>query len=426
MLTTRPRGTNDLLPRETPLWRKVEQTIHQICADYGYREIRTPIFEHTELFLRGVGETTDIVEKEMYTFTDRGDRSITLRPEGTAPAVRAFLEHKMYADAQPTKLYYIGPMFRYGRPQAGRFRQFHQFGIEVFGSKSATVDAEVIMLAMDFYRRLGLKGLELHINSVGCPRCRAEHKKALHDFLTPKMEQLCDTCKDRRGRNPLRIFDCKSPVCREVIAGAPTITAMLCPDCANHFEQVQRYLELVDVPFIVDETMVRGLDYYTNTAFEIMVEGIGAQSSIAGGGRYNGLVEACGGPPTPGIGFGQGLERIIATMKRQGLADIESAGLDLYIVSVGEAAKKKAFVLLDRLRARHIRTDHDVMDRSVKAQMKQANHLGADYCLIIGDAELAANSATLKDMTSGEQEEVALDNLVPVVIERIAGRKDNG
>ncbi|WP_366922580.1 histidine--tRNA ligase [Metallumcola ferriviriculae] len=426
MLTTRPRGTNDQLPLQTLLWRKVEAVIHQICADYGYQEIRTPIFEHTELFKRGVGETTDIVEKEMYTFTDRGDRSLTLRPEGTAPAVRAFLENKMYADAQPTKLYYLGPMFRYGRPQAGRFRQFHQFGIEVFGSKDPVVDAEVITLAMDFYRRLGLKGLELHINSVGCPKCRMEHKQALHEFLEPKKDSLCETCQGRRERNPLRIFDCKSPVCQELIFGAPTVTSMLCPECAEHFEQVQQYLQLVGVPFAVDETMVRGIDYYTNTAFEIVVDGIGAQSSIAGGGRYDGLMEDCGGPSTPGIGFGQGLERILATMEQQGLVTTDDSKLDLFIVTMDDKAKQRSFVLLEQLRNNHVRSDHDVMKRSVKAQMKQADRMGANYCLIIGEVELKENKAVLKDMTSGEQEEIALEDVVEIVTAKAAGRKNNG
>lgn len=424
MLTTRPRGTNDLLPQEVQVWREVERVVHEICSEYGYQEIRTPIFEHTELFQRGVGETTDIVEKEMYTFTDRSDRNITLRPEGTAPTVRAFLEHKLYADAQPTKLYYMGPMFRYGRPQKGRFRQFHQFGVEVFGSRDPAVDAEVITLAMDFYQRLGLRGLELHINSVGCPKCRAEHREKLQQFLEPRAEDLCETCRGRRERNPLRIFDCKSPVCREIVKDAPTITASLCDQCAKHFAQVQEYLRSIDIPFMVDEGMVRGLDYYTNTAFEIIVEGIGAQSSIGGGGRYDGLVEECGGPAIPGVGFGLGLERIIATMKQQGLVEQKQQDLDAFIVALGEEADRKAFTILNELRRKHVKADHDVMGRSLKAQLKQANRLGAKYVLIIGEAELEKNVAVWKDMVSGEQSEIKLDSIVSTVVEKVTGRKE--
>jgi len=424
MLTKRPRGTNDFMPEETVFWRTLEQTVHQICSEYGYHELRTPIFEHTELFLRGVGETTDIVEKEMYSFTDRGDRSITLRPEGTAPTVRAFLEHKLYGNAQPTKFYYIGPMFRYGRPQAGRFRQFHQFGIEVFGSKDAAVDAEVITLAMDFFQRLGLTGLALHINSVGCPSCRETHKERLLAFLETKIGELCETCRGRREKNPLRIFDCKSSDCQDAIKGAPTIAENLCPDCAGHFEQVQNYLTAINIPFIVDETMVRGLDYYTNTAFEIMVEGIGAQSSIAGGGRYDGLVEQCGGPSTPGIGFGLGLERIITTMKQQGVAGVSGVNLDVYLITLGEIGKEQAFKILQQLRSRHVKADQDVMGRSLKAQMKQADKLGAEYVLIIGTEEVEKRIALLRNMASGDQEEVSFNRIAQYIAEKVSGRKE--
>ncbi|HWJ02606.1 MAG TPA: histidine--tRNA ligase, partial [Verrucomicrobiae bacterium] len=310
MLTQRPKGTNDILPGQVEKWHYVEDIIRQICREYGYQEVRTPVFEHTELFQRGVGETTDIVEKEMYTFVDKGERSITLRPEGTAGVCRAYAENKLYANPQPVKVYYVGPMFRYEKPQAGRFRQFNQFGIEVFGTVNPAVDAEVISLAMDFYERLGLKGLEVHINSVGCKKCRPVHKVKLQEFLKARLEKFCPNCQGRFERNPLRMLDCKSPICQELSAGAPTTTQCLCEDCADHFEKVKGYLDRVGVRYRVNERLVRGLDYYTKTAFEIMVEEIGAQSAICGGGRYDGLIEEIGGPPTPGIGFALGMERI--------------------------------------------------------------------------------------------------------------------
>ncbi|MBC7325718.1 MAG: histidine--tRNA ligase, partial [Moorella sp. (in: Bacteria)] len=372
MLTNRPRGTEDILPGEVDRWYLLEATAREVSHLYGYREIRTPVFEHTELFDRGVGDTTDIVEKEMYTFTDRGGRSVTLRPEGTAPVVRAFLEHHLEAGGLPVKLFYFGPMFRYGRPQAGRLRQFHQFGVEAFGSRDPAMDAEVIALAMDFYQRLGLQDLELHINSVGCPACRPGHRQELQEYLWPHFKELCATCQGRFERNPLRIFDCKSPVCQEIVAGAPTVAASLCPGCAAHFRRVQEYLRELGLTFILDEHLVRGLDYYTNTAFEIMVRGIGAQSSIGGGGRYDGLVEALGGKPVPGIGFGLGLERVLLALEAQGRHLAPDRGVDVLVVTAGRGVDRVAVRLLARLRAGGLRADKDYLSRSLKAQMKYA------------------------------------------------------
>jgi len=419
MLTMRPRGTSDILPGEVKKWQRLESRFRKICREYGYDEIRTPIFEHTELFLRGVGDTTDIVEKEMYTFTDRGDRSITLRPEGTAPAVRAYLEDKLYAGPQPVKLFYIGPMFRYDRPQAGRFRQFHQFGVEVFGAHDPAVDAEVMAMAMDFYGRLGLKSLELHINSVGCPNCRPELRRQLQDFFRLYVENLCKNCRDRFAKNPLRILDCKEARCGEIGSGAPTTIGCLCGDCAGHFELVRKHLDLLHIPYIVNQRLVRGLDYYTHTAFEIMAPDIGAQSSIGGGGRYNGLVETCGGHPTPGIGYALGMERIILAMERQGLAMPGTAGPAVFVVTAGRETAEQAFSLLFRLRSAGIPADKDYLNRSMKSQMKFAGKTGAGYVLILGEEELRRDIVLARDMTTGEQESVKTNDVVEYLEKRI-------
>ncbi|MFZ5641943.1 MAG: histidine--tRNA ligase [Bacillota bacterium] len=416
MLTAGPKGTNDILPGEVEKWQYLERIIRDICREYGYSEIRTPVFEHTELFLRGVGDTTDVVEKEMYTFEDKGKRSISLRPEGTASAVRAFVEHKLYAQPQPVKVYYTGPMFRYANVQAGRYRQFHQFGVEVFGSNDPAVDAEVIAMAMDFYNRLGLKDLELHINSVGCPACRAVHREELHSYLRPRMDKLCKLCQGRFERNPLRILDCKEEACREASLGAPTTTTCLCPECAGHFEKVKSYLDSIGVKYIVNDRLVRGLDYYTNTAFEIMAPDIGAQSSIGGGGRYNGLIEQVGGPPTPGIGYALGLERVLATMERQGVEFPKGLSFDVFIAALGDAAKGRAFAMLNDLRQAGLVAEMDYMGRSLKAQMKYAGKFDTGYTVIIGDEELSRGVAVLRDMAAGTQEEVALDKLCEKIL----------
>lgn len=411
MLTAGPKGTNDILPGQVEKWHYLEQIIRDICREYGYSEIRTPVFEHTELFLRGVGDTTDVVEKEMYTFEDKGRRSLSLRPENTASAVRAYVEHKLYAQPQPIKVYYVGPMFRYANVQAGRYRQFHQFGAEVFGSNDPAVDAEVIAMAMDFYGRLGLENLELHINSVGCPKCRADHREELHGFLRPNLDKLCKLCQGRLERNPLRILDCKEAACQEVSQGAPTTTGCLCPDCAQHFARVKACLDSIGVKYIVNERLVRGLDYYTNTAFEIMANDIGAQSSIGGGGRYNGLIEQVGGPVTPGIGYALGLERILATMEQQGVEAPGGLNFDVFIAALGDAAKVRGFAILNDLRRAGLVAEMDYMGRSLKAQMKYAGKFSTRFTVIIGDEELHRGVAVLRDMAAGAQEEVALDKL---------------
>ncbi len=416
MLTQRPKGTNDLLPGQAEKWHYIENIIRQVCREYGYEEIRTPIFEHTELFQRGVGETTDIVEKEMYTFLDKGERSVTLRPEGTAPVCRAYVENKLYAGPQPVKLYYVGPMFRYERPQAGRFRQFNQFGIEVFGTTNPALDAEVITMAMDFYERLGLRNLEVHLNSVGCSKCRPVHKAKLQEFLRPKLEKFCPNCQGRFERNPLRMLDCKNPGCQELSVGAPTTTQCLCEECAEHFEQVKGYLDKVGVRYRVDERLVRGLDYYTKTAFEIMVEEIGAQSAICGGGRYDGLIEEIGGPVTPGIGFALGMERIFSALAVQGIEIPVETKADVYLAALGEPAVRETFRLQAQLRKLHLKVEMDYLARGLKAQLKTADRLKAKYTVIIGEDELARGAATVRQMDSGDQQEVKLIDLIDYLV----------
>ncbi|MFZ5633871.1 MAG: histidine--tRNA ligase [Bacillota bacterium] len=411
MITARPRGTADILPEDAEKWRYVEDTFRCICLGYNYAEVRTPIFEHTELFERGVGDTTDIVEKEMYTFRDRGDRSVTLRPEGTAPAVRAYLENNLNTGPQPVKLYYMGPMFRYDKPQAGRYRQFHQLGAEVLGSDDPAVDAELMAMVMDFYGRLGLKQLELHINSVGCPQCRSVLRVRLQDFFRPVQDQLCVNCRGRLAKNPLRILDCKLEKCNELAGSAPTTLDCLCRDCQVRFEKVKSYLDRLGIPYLVNGRLVRGLDYYTHTAFEVMAPDIGAQSSIGGGGRYNGLVEVCGGPPTPGVGYALGVERIILAMEKQGAPFPESIRPDVFVVTAEPLYEGEALELLFTLRRSGLKADKDYLGRSLKAQMKFAGKSGCRFVVIIGGDELKRGVAAVKDMAGGKQDEFPLENL---------------
>lgn len=411
MLTSRPRGTEDIIAPESAEWQCLENLARELGRRYGYEEIRTPIFEHTELFARSVGETSDIVSKEMYTFTDRGGRSLTLRPEGTAAVVRAFLENRLYTRPLPVKLFYIGPMFRYGRPQAGRLRQFHQFGVELLGARDPAADAEVISLAMEFYNCLGLEGLELHLNSVGCPQCRPAYRKALLAYLGPRRERLCTDCLARHERNPLRVFDCKEEGCREVLRAAPLITEYLCPGCAAHFAAVKEVLQSLEIRYQEDPYLVRGLDYYTNTAFEIMVAGIGAQSSIGGGGRYDGLVEECGGPPTPAVGFATGLERVLLSLRAQEKQLPLPKERRVFVATASEAGRAVAVSLLGRLRRAGFTADKDYLGRSLKAQMKQADRWGAVVTVILGEDELAQGTATLRHMPTGQQERVAFDRV---------------
>jgi len=411
MLAVRPRGTGDIITGAVEKWRYLEDLIRRICREYGYTEIRTPVFEHTELFRRGVGESTDIVEKEMYTFIDRGGRSITLRPEGTAPVARAYVENGLYNRPQPVKLFYMGPMFRYDRPQAGRFRQFHQFGVEVFGSDDPAIDAEVIAMAVDFCARLGLSGLELRLNSLGCPECRPVLRENLAEFFHRRDADLCPDCRQRLERNPLRILDCKEERCRNAGKDAPTSLDCLCQRCAANFQAVKWHLDLLHVSYLEDGRLVRGLDYYTGAAFEIVVRDIGAQSSIGGGGRYDGLVEACGGPPTPGIGYAFGLERLILAGEKQGVVIPASSVPPVFIATAGEKAGEAAFELLFELRRAGVPAEKDYLGRSLKAQMKYAGKAGARFVLIIGDNELARGLAVVRDMASGGQEEVPLEEV---------------
>ncbi|MDD4599790.1 Histidine--tRNA ligase [bioreactor metagenome] len=404
MLTTGPRGTKDILPATVGYWRYIENTAREICSLFNYQEIRTPIFEHTELFLRGIGETTDIVEKEMYTFTDRGERSITLRPENTAAVVRSFLENKIYADSQPTKLFYIGPMFRYDRPQAGRFRQFHQFGIEALSAKGPAIDAEIIILAVQFLEKLGLQELKLYLNSVGCPTCRPVYRERLQDYLRNNLSDFCGDCQSRFGRNPMRILDCKNSRCGQLSQGAPEMADCLCEDCKDHFEGLKQLLSAANIEFKLNPRLVRGLDYYTKTAFEIQYEPLGAQSAVCGGGRYDGLVAECGGTDTPGIGFAIGMERVLLALEKQSLLPTIDNKLAIFVVTLGEQAKPFAFKLLCELRRSGITADMDFMNRSLKAQMKLANKCMASYVAIIGDDEAAQNKVMVKNMASGEQE----------------------
>ena len=412
MLTQAPRGTKDILPDGVERWRYVEGKIRDICERFGYREIRTPLFEHTELFQRGIGDTTDVVEKEMYTFLDRGGRSITLRPENTAAAVRAYLEHKLYAEDALTKLFYIGSMFRFDRPQKGRFREFHQFGVEALGEASPAVDAEIILLAVRFLQSLGLKELSLSINSVGDPACRPVYRQKLKDFFKEKLDGLCEDCRSRYDRNPMRILDCKNERCQSLSIGAPEITDCLCDECAEHFEKVKSYLTAAGVPFSCDPRLVRGLDYYTKTAFEIKYEPLGAQSAVAGGGRYDGLVEEIGGAPTPAVGFAVGLERVMLAMEMQNLFPEREEGADAFVVALGDEAKDEAFCLLAELRDAGLSARMDYAGRSMKSQMKQADKANARYALILGEDELAKGVVTVRDMESSGQEQVAREDIV--------------
>lgn len=418
MLTTAPKGTYDILPGEVEKWQRIEEIARDLCRRYGYSEIRTPMFEHTELFKRGVGEATDIVGKEMYTFLDKGNRSISLRPEGTAGVVRAFVEHKLYGQPLPQKYYYIGPFFRYERMQAGRSRQFSQFGVEVFGSKSPAIDAEVIALAWDFYKQVGLKDVELQINSVGCQACRPAHREALVNFLKETKEELCPDCQVRLEKNPLRVLDCKNEKCRKLTAEAPVMTDHLCPECAAHFQAVKEYLEMLKIPYTVNNRLVRGLDYYTNTAFEFISTHVGAQNAVGGGGRYDGLVETVGGPSVPGIGFGLGIDRLLLALENQGVELVKPRVLDVYVVAMGDAAEKEAFRLTAALRAAGLSAEKDTEGKGMKAQLKQANRLNAAYTVILGEDELARRAAGVKNMETGEQVEVELEN-VPDFIMRM-------
>ena len=405
------KGTKDLYGSEVIQWQKLENDIRSICAAFGIGEIRTPMFEFTELFARGVGETTDIVQKEMYTFTDDGNRSLTLRPEGTAGTVRAYIEHGMHNQPQPTKLYYISPTFRCENTQAGRQRQFHQFGIEVFGSYSAAQDAEVISVATTLLEKLGVKNVELRINSLGCPQCRKQYNKMLREFIGSHLEKLCPTCKERYQKNPLRVLDCKEEGCQKIIADAPSVLECLDEQCSAHFQKVQSILNEMGIAFTVDPKIVRGLDYYTRTVFEFVSDGL----TVCGGGRYDNLVEQCGGKPTGAVGFGMGIERLMMILEKQYGCMEQKSDVLLYIGSMGEKGLFKAQALTLQLRKEGIHAECDTVERSVKAQMKYANKIGALYSVIIGEAELQENKLELKNMTEGTSETISLSQLPAII-----------
>ncbi|WP_298830355.1 histidine--tRNA ligase [uncultured Planococcus sp.] len=416
-----PRGTYDVLPDQSAKWQEVEQKINDLCRLYQYKEIRTPIFEHTELFQRSVGDTTDIVQKEMYTFQDRGDRSLTLRPEGTASVVRSYVENKLFGiPDQPVKLFYTGPMFRYERPQAGRMRQFVQFGVEAIGSKDPAIDAEVISLAMDLYRSVGLKQLRLVINSLGDTESRVAHKEALIKHFEPSIDEFCSDCQTRLKKNPLRILDCKVDRNHPLMATAPSLADYLNEESQVYFDEVQAYLSSMDIDFVVDPNLVRGLDYYNHTAFEIMsdAEGFGAITTLAGGGRYNGLVEDLGGPESPGIGFAMSIERLLLALEMEKVEIGQSNNLEVYVVAMDESSKKKAFSVVRDLRLNGISADMDFNGRKVKAQMKSADRKGAGFVIVIGETELASGKVALKEMATGEQQEMAFEEIAQTILKK--------
>ncbi len=412
MLTTAPRGTVDILPAQVAKFQHVEGVFRNICRQANFQEIRTPMFEHSELFNRAVGEQTDIVQKEMYTFLDRSERSITLRPEGTSPVARAFIEHGVYAQAQPTKYYYIAQIFRYEKPQQGRLRQHQQCGVEYFGSRHPYADVEVISLAYRFYRELGLRQFDLLLNTIGCPNCRPAHRKALSEFLASRLHLLCPDCQSRYERNPMRILDCKNESCQLQLQGAPTPVEYVCDACAEHYQGVKDGLTALGIAFTENPRLVRGLDYYTNTAFEFHSAYIGAQGAIGAGGRYDGLVESCGGPAIPGVGFGIGTERLILALEAEKVAFPPAAEVDVFLATLGAKAEQKALTLLAELRQANLVAEVDLMGRSLKAQMKQAGRLGAKYVVVIGDDEIERGVAVVRDMASGDQTEVPLSELL--------------
>ena len=412
----KPKGTVDILPEETVVWHKMEEIIRDCTKNAGFREIRIPTFELSGVYKRGVGQTTDIVQKEMFTLSDRGDNTeMCLRPEGTAGVVRSVIENGLYNEAMPLKLYYIGPFFRYEKPQAGRSREFYQFGVEMFGAESAYADASVISLASDVLNKIGVK-TSLHINSIGCPKCRPLYRQALVEYFEGRKEELCPTCQERLKTNPLRILDCKSPICSEIAAAAPKTIDYLCEDCGAHFHALQESLTALEIPYTVDPKIVRGLDYYVRTVFEFISEDIGAQSTVCGGGRYDGLVEQLDGPKLGGIGFGMGLTRLalaLKTLAAEGKTTLPAyAGPRLYIAPMGEKASVYALATVEKLRAKGIYAECDIASRSLKAQMKYADKIGAEYVLVIGDNELESGKALLKNMRDKEdRREVELDNL---------------
>jgi len=414
-----PRGTRDVLPEESWKWQRVERVFRETADRFGYREIRLPVFEETELFARGIGDATDIVRKEMYTFTDRKGRSLTLRPEGTAGVVRSFIEHNMGRGARLTKLYYFCPMFRYERPQAGRYRQFWQWGLEAIGSMNPAVDAEIIHFSVNLFESLGLAGAEARINSAGCPACTPSYNELLRERLAGSLDQFCDDCRVRYERNPRRMFDCKNEHCLELLADAPSILESLCSECAEHFASVRDLLSRTSVRFVVDASMARGLDYYTKTVFEVHYAGLGAQSALCGGGRYDALVEELGGAATPACGVSSGVERLLTALTDMGVMAGSEPGPAVYVASLGSDAALAAATVIAELR-QSVSVETDYQGRSLKAQMKEAGKLGAGHVVIIGEDEVARGVAVVKDMKTGEQDEMAVDKVAALLAERLA------
>ena len=409
LITRKIKGTEDVLPKQSYRWQFIEKIMREESKSYGFKEIRTPVFEHTELFARGVGQTTDVVQKEMYTFTTKGGESVTLRPEGTAGAARAVLEHALDNEGLPIKASYFVSCYRYEKPQAGRLREFHQFGLEEYGTQSPAADAELICAAQSIIDRLGLSQIRLELNSIGCPECRAKYNQALREYFGQFKDRLCDTCLSRLEKNPMRLLDCKSPQDQQLAKDAPKITDYLCDECESHFSEVKRYLDSAGVEYTINPKIVRGLDYYTKTVFEFVTDCIGAQGTVCGGGRYDGLIEELGGKHMPSLGFAMGLERLLMVMDAQGIEIPEDDKCALYIATMGDDAKVKAFELLRRVRECGLIAETDVVGRGLRAQMKYADKIGAKYSLVLGDNELAENKAKVKNMESGEQTEFALD-----------------
>ncbi len=414
-----PKGTKDVLPNQSYKWQYIEQTAREVARVFNLKEIRTPVFEYTELFRRGVGETTDVVGKEMYTFEDKGGRSLTLKPEGTAGAVRLFVENGLSSTPMPVKTFYITPAFRYERPQSGRLREFHQFGIEVFGSESAETDAEVILAASAFLKKLGITQTRLEINSIGCKACRAEYNRALKEYFQPHLNEMCETCRTRFGANPLRMLDCKEEECKKIAAGAPEITDYLCSDCAAHFKRVKDILDGQGVEYTVNPRIVRGLDYYSRTVFEFVSDAIGAQGTVCGGGRYDGLVKELGGPETPAIGFGAGIERLMLLMDNTGVECPAEAKPAIYIAGMDEKSRSAAFKIATELRQMGVSAEIDHMNRSVKAQLKYADKLGAKFVAVIGESELLSGEVNIKNMSLGTTVTVKTADICKYLTEEI-------
>lgn len=427
----RPNGTEDVIPKNIHKWHTIEKIVKDVAESYGFGELRVPTFESTELFMRSVGETTDVVQKEMYTVKAK-ESEFTLRPEGTAGAIRAMIQNGLLNEALPQRVYYILSCFRHERPQAGRLREFHQFGLEMAGSSSPVADAEVISLANTILKRLGLKNIELYINSIGCPTCRAKYHEALRTYFESRKDELCETCQERLIKNPMRILDCKSPICQEIGKDAPVILDYLCEDCKNHFESLKKYLTNIGIEYRVNPKIVRGLDYYTKTVFEFVTTEIGAQGTVCGGGRYDGLIEQLGGQHTPALGFGMGIERLILLMDKQKCDYLVPKKCDIYFATMGDAALEKAMELSEALREYGYFAEYDVMNRGLKAQMKYANKIGAAFTVVLGDNELESRVVKLKEMTEGTETEVRLDEKFTGVFEEIYFNKildiidDNG